>query len=334
MNGLYFFQLYPKKVKRLNKKAQVLVVGVWVLVILSLLALSIGYRVSLSLRVSQYYRDRLKAKYLAYAGIRRAMIEIINDSTVSYDTPSDRWANNEVVFKEIKVDGNPREYASVAYTVLNDGREEACFGVRDEERKININTAPEPVLASLFQERGIGDAENLAHNVIIWRGDIPDNDKIYENQGFPCKGKKFTNTLELILIKDFTQEDYSKAKDLITVFGDGRLNINMACEEAMAILLRGLAKELNYQDTAAQTVLTKVIELRRAMSYFKDRSDLDAITWTGDEEVNLFNALMSQVVYASDNFLIEVVGHVGKIQSKVTAVYSHLADKILFWHEG
>lgn len=56
-------------------------VSLWVLVILAMLVVSIGHRVSMSLRLSRYHRDSLIAFCLAKTEINRAIIEILNNRT-------------------------------------------------------------------------------------------------------------------------------------------------------------------------------------------------------------------------------------------------------------
>ena len=306
-------------------------ISLWILVILTLLAVGIGHRVSMALYLSRYQRDKLKALYLAKAGINRAILEIINDETTDYDSLQDNWSDNERVFRKIMFNDNENEFATVSYT-LKEG-EETKFGVTDEERKININTASKELFIALLEKCNIEAIQDKVNNILIWRGDIPDDNKIYENLGYPCKASKFTNIEELRLVKDITFEDYENLRGLITVYGDGLININSASDEALAILTYGIAKDLSIKEEFADSVANKIIELKNSNGYFRAKSDIN-ITLTGDEETNIFNHLMDKVMVQSNNFLIEVTGNVSKIKSKTVAIYSRRDKRILYWHEG
>jgi len=60
----------------MRKNGQVLIISLWILVILAMLSVSIGHRVSMALRLSRYQKERLMAGYLAKAGINIAIGEI------------------------------------------------------------------------------------------------------------------------------------------------------------------------------------------------------------------------------------------------------------------
>lgn len=317
----------------MNKKAQVSVISFWILIILAVLAVSLGHRVSFGLKLSRYQKDRLKAAYLAKAGINRAIIELIDDKTPDYDGLNDSWADNEQVFKRIVFKKNKDEFASVSYFIKQGKEREAKYGLIDEERKININTASREALVALLEKFNLDGAADKADNILIWRGDIPDEREVYEHLGYPCKAYKFSSPEELVLVKGFTPEDCQRLRKLITIYTEGKLNINTASSEALAIVSRGIAKEHSLEESSADNVAQKIVELRNKKVYFQNKEDI-AVELTGAEETNIFNSLMGEVVFTSNNFLIEVCGNVGKIKSKAKAVYNRKDKKILYWHES
>ncbi len=320
--------------KRLaGKKAQVSVISFWILTILTILAVSIAHRVSFGLKLSQYHKDKLKASYLAKAGVNRAIAEIINDKTPGYDSLADNWAENEEVFKKIVLSENQNEFAAVSYVAKEGKEEQIKYGVQDQERKININTASKELLTSLFELSSISDAENKASYTLIWRGDIEDDKKNYENLGLKCKSNKFVNIEELTLVKDISMEEFQKLKDMITVHSDGPVNINTVTPIALNLLTRAIAKKFSIEQNFSESVANKIIELRDKNGYFKEKNDI-SIMLTGDDETNIFNNLIDSVIFQSNNFSIEVCGFVGKIKSKITAVYNRKDNNILYWHES
>ncbi len=318
----------------MNKKSQALVITIWVISSLSVLAVAIGYWVSLGLRLTAYQRDRLKACYMAKAGINRAINVIINDTTISYDSLTEDWADDEKAFKKISLNDNSGEFASVRYNII-DGNNEAksVYGLIDEERKVNINFASQELLAALLEEAGIDwKQQDIINNILIWRGDIPDTNRIYENSGYPCKAGKMQNVEELILVKGINPEDIEKLRKNITVYTDGLININTVSLETLEIVLRGIAKRLILESVFADSLAKKIIVLRNEFGYFRENNDIKVAT-TGSEEVNIFNDLLKNIVFKSDNFLIAASGSVNKINREVEAVYDRKQKLIKYWHE-
>ncbi len=299
---------------------------------LTVVTVGIGRQVSTALYLSRYQRDRFKSLYLAKAGVNRAIAELENDKN-SYDSLDESWESNEGAFKNIMFGDNPNEFAAVSYIDKVNGTDEIKYGVIDEERKININTASKETLISLLEKFEISSPQEMADNVLIWRGNIPDDNKVYENLGYPCKADKFSNVEELALVKDIKPEDLQRMKEFITLYTDGLVDINTVSLEALAIFTRGIAKKLSIGENFADSVAGKIMELRNSSLYFTKKEDIK-ITTTGLEETNIFNELMNNIVFQSNNFLIEVTGNAGKIKSKITAVYNRNGNKILYWHES
>ncbi len=318
----------------IKAKASVLAVILWILVILTMLAVSIGHRVSMSLRLSSYQKDRLKAFYLAKAGLNTAIKEINNDPFLVYDGLTDNWVDNEAAFRKIYFDDNPDEFVTVSYDTLDSNNElRINYGVIDEESKININTVSKELLMALLEKCGIDTAQEIVNNILIWRGEIPDENKVYENAGYAAKAGKFTNIEELILVKGVSALDCQKLKGLVTNYGEGFININTASVEVVAIFARGIAKELSIGENFADGVVEKLIDLRNNNIQFKAKSEIN-IALTGDEETNIFNKLMDKIVVQSNIFLIESTGNVRKIKSKLMVVYNRRDKSNLYWHEN
>lgn len=315
------------------KRAQTLMVSLWVLAILTILAVGIGHRVSMALRMSRYHRDSFKALELARAGLNLAIAEIEKD-TNDYDSPFENWADNERTFKVITLNKNPREYATVSFTFRDeDAFPQTVYGVQDAERKININTASPETLLALLEKSGVAQAQTIVDAILIWRGDWPDEDKMYEKLGYPCKGSVFSKPEELMLVAGFTVEDYLKIKDYITAGGGSLVNINTVTPFVLHIWTAGIAKKLGIPDTYAESVTTKILQLRMNNGYFKDKLEID-VPLSAAEEITLFNVLMNNVTLQSQYFLIEVTGNSSKIKRKMEAIYSRKDKRILDGHES
>lgn len=299
----------------MNKKSQVVVVTLWILVVLTVLAVSIAHRVSLGLRLCRYQRDSVRALYLAKAGLSLAIRQLVND-------------NSPVSLLE-DISGVTRS-----------------LEITDEERKININTADSCVLDALFKECGLNNAEAhaLAHDILIYRGVEP-MDESANNSGYFFKGANFTSIEEFFLlkgVKEIESQKQENLKALITVFGDGKININTAGPRVINILINAAIAKLALSGTTINTqpdvILAKFTEFRAN----KDFSSTDLVNMLGLTDpadidlINICNALAGYINIKSQNFAINVTANIinSKLTRKITCVYKRDSNKIIFWHEN
>lgn len=291
-----------------RENAQVAIISLWVAVILALMAVSLGHRLSMGLRLSGYQKDKLKSLYQAKSGLNLAVSGLESDD-LSYDALTDTWAQDD---------------------------EDGLVEVVDEERKININTASKELLTALLEEYNFTDIEAKANNILIWRGAMPDEAKIYEGLGYPCKGAAFTNREELLLVKDFGLEDYRLLKDMITVYSGDKVNINTASEDVLVVLGKSLAVD-NEQKNCVEAVVDDIIKQRGEKKYFDEMGDIetrDVVSGTSADE-DVFNNLKNQLIVQSNNFMIESKGRVKKSTTTIiTAIYERINHKIIYWHEN
>lgn len=332
-------------------------ITLWILVILTILAVSIGHRVSLALRVSRYQQDRLKAYCLARAGTQRAIVELENDKNEEYDSLSDTWSTgidpltNRQFFENIEIQEGSGETFSLKYPYEKDSY--SCM--MDEESKININTASEQLLLTLFKELNMADADaqQLTNDIRIWRGDneprLGADAAYYRN----FKKKPFVVPEEIIVIlenfyQNKSEDNYQrKAQDmfeviryLITTYpyeGDAKININTASERVLTILAKSVADPAEEQ--FVDGLITKIINFRRgdkgpfkegvALSDFKNNELRD------DKGQNIFGDMAGSFLTVQSNyFAIGSTGNAGRISRKITAIYNRRDKKIVYWREN
>lgn len=295
------------------KKAQVLIICLWVLVVLTITVVSIGRMVSVGLKSAKAQRDLLKAICIAKTGLSRAAVEIENGA----------WQKKADELKKIKLEEDDLDYAVAK--------------ISDEQAKIDINLASQEQLTALFEDVNAPDAQGLANNIVIWRGDAPDTDKVYDNIGYPLKAKKISNIEELLLVKGMSEEYFNSIKDLVTVYGERNINLNTVSEKILKVLARSAAKARSISLGYADSISAKLIGLRTEDKPFISREDaaervnFDTLS---EDEKNLLNDLLDELKYTSYNFLIEVTGIAGKITAGLSAVYNINERKIIYWHEA
>jgi len=218
------------------KKGSILIGVLWSLFFMASLALAINSLITPQLILAARLRDRVMLHHITEAGMKRVIIEIRADETEEYDVFSDPWSVNEDAFKEIQLaDGR---YFSVKSALAGD-EDESYYGLIDEERKININAATVEVLNKLFEivgETSSQEAEDIADSIIDWRDedDEPSDNgaesSYYQSlsPGYTCKNAPFDVLVELLLVKEMTQEIFDKVEGYLTVYGDGKVNLNTA----------------------------------------------------------------------------------------------------------
>jgi len=332
-----------------TKSGSILILTVWVLSFLTIFAIGMGSIVSSQLNLASYFKDRLTMYYLAKAGVERATVELITDRNKTYDTLNEDLTNNESFFKEIPLDTG---YFSVSYYLKDKtGIDEVFYGAEDEASKININYAPTEALKSLLKiigEVDDGTASDIANAILDWRDEdivvspFGAEDEYYKSLELPykCKNKKFQILEELLLVKGMTPELFSNIKDLITVYGEGKTNINTASFSIFLAL--GLSNDF----------AERMIKFRQGSdekdgtiddNIFKSVEDMRNIGSMFTEESIALNRLISYDICTvkSDIFRITSSGILKKDKGRelsrtITCVLRRKGEdrpQILYWHE-
>lgn len=293
-------------------RGAVLLVTLWILAILSLLAVGIGFRTSIELKLTSYQVDSLKAYEIAKAGVIKAINELERDKSPNTDT---LWECGisvgqdetlEAKFKDIKIgDG----HFKISYT---DETGNEILGIQDLQGKINVNSANRDILKAL--SAGFTDY-TIPDNIRAWRGDADALNKNYSDKPYPCKGAPLDIIEELLLVKDMTQEIYDAIKGPVTVYPTDpkekfALNVNTASQKALEALGLGesAAKIVIYRagedgdinTPADNKVFNNIDEVR----YFLKSAIGGSFDDTALENLRLENLLC----YGSNYFMIRSVG--------------------------
>ena len=223
--------------------------------------------------------------------------------------------------------------------------------IEDEERRQNINSLNEKELKDWFKNLQLkrvkkGDIldmdiveenihDELADNFLDW---TDHDDEIRQNgaesrwykkqdeEYFP-HNRRLATIGELMWIRGFTSEmlfgkkGNPKLKDMITVYGGGKLNINTVNRDVLVTLLR---QEDEYM---AETVAQAVIDERPYKTEDQARSILSQYGFGG--------ALDKKIKVKSEYFRIIATGIVGNVESRVEAIVKRFKKTcdILMWKE-
>ncbi|MBI4336029.1 MAG: general secretion pathway protein GspK [Candidatus Omnitrophica bacterium] len=312
-----------------HEAGTILLVTLWLLAMLSFLAIAIGFRTTIDLKLVGYQIDELKAYEVAKAGIITAINEIARDSEINTDT---LWECGVKLEKDEKIE--------VKFNNVSAGEGHFSVSVEDMERRININTAPRDVLTKVSAEI----TGEIADNIRAWRGDTGEGiplgalSKDYSDRDYPCKGAAFDAPCELLLVKGVTAEMYNGGaeglalRDIVTVWGPGefKININTADQPAIKAVLAAYNLDT---DAAANIVEKRIgddkdIDLRDDNYVFTSLGQLKGFLRTaegGDLDDTTLEKLNKPVSFNSNYFTIRSTGALdakssSRVLKKITCV--------------
>ena len=327
-----------------QQSGTILILALWSLGLLTIFALTLGGMVRQKIALFSRLEERNKLHLLAEAGIKKAIV-ILNQDLTSNKM---NRCNKEKDFGAIQLDNGVCE---VSYE-YNDGKifhPQKCYGIVDEESKININKADVSVLKNLIKSI-LGwqdsDAKNLAASIIDWReyGESEMtgfySEDYYANLEYPYSPKNsyFEIIDELLLVKGMTEDILQKLSPYITVYGDGKINLNTA--PRLVLTAMGLQEGL----------VDKILSVRRGPDgieateddvIFQDYHDplkrLQKFINLTEEEIAQMNEFVSEgkfVAYSHFYFLQSLAKlNKGKSSSIIKCVFNTDEHKIEYWKE-
>lgn len=202
-----------------RRKAVVLVLALWIVVVLSVVASSLAFDVQVNSKLAKLQRDRLVAYELAKSAVAAGMTNLQNDTLIdyaenqnaTYDALSDVWAEPGRRDKDKEVE-------------LGKGTYE--IEVTDEDGRININRAGPKLLKAMLEYFGYEapDSDDIANAIIDWRD--PDDVAVgaageKENEHYSAmSGQKIdARTDSAGLIYQDANEEFLTAEELMDVYG-------------------------------------------------------------------------------------------------------------------
>ena len=207
-----------------------LVIVLWMLALLTVIANSMVFSLRSEVQVAGNHAASARAEAAADAGVFKAIRELTRPAT-----DVQRWQGNGFAHDWI--------FDGVALRVT----------IMDEAGKIDINTAPETLLGSLFRSLGVDEtlAGSLTDAIIDWRD--PDDlrrvsgaereDYVAAGKDHGPKNANFETIEELRLVLGMTDDLFRRAAPLITVHS-GRPGIaTPGAQRAVLVALPGIAAE-------------------------------------------------------------------------------------------
>ncbi|HEY3132110.1 MAG TPA: general secretion pathway protein GspK [Acidobacteriota bacterium] len=320
-----------------DERGSLMVLLSWVLVALSLIALSFSRSVRMEVKATVNEVDLKQSYYIArsgiYYGINRALLRALRPTT---GDPATQQAEEEDLAR-----------GQLHFEMANGSAE---ITVTDETGKINVNFASDLMLRKLMREIGLSQdvGDGIVDSLIDWIDQDQDvhlngaEDSYYMSlpEPYHCKDGPLDNTEELLLVKGITPEIFygQKFKDesgaeltrgglvnfLTTYSSFNRININSAPLEVLASI-PGMDRQ------KAQAIIS-----RRATKPFSSPTDVGEVV--GQADMNALGFLSAQ---PSLVFSLRSVGQLNgrKIISVIRCTFSvdHASStgyRIIYWNEN
>ena len=292
----------------------ILIVVLWILVILTSIALAFGHSMSVEYRISANEIDKIKTMELAKAGIERGIAELAQDST-QVGTLTDRWRVSSDGYQNVALGEGTY---TLFYPDLSQDNQ-VGYGITDENSKLNLNSATKDMIMRLP-----GADEIIADSIIDWRSATAKaspngaKDEYYTqlNPPYHCKNGPLDTIAELLLVKGITPQllygedanrngildpnendgdanfppDNADGKldrgwyPLVTVYsydwnyaldGTRRVNINQSSSSQMRSLL---------QHGLTNTDISNIVSYRRSRGRFSHLGDLLNVTGMNNQK--------------------------------------------------
>lgn len=336
--------IFPRGVR-----GSILILSLWALCLLSTFAVILGFVVRQKLTLVNRIEDRDRLRFIAEAGIKKAISQLKEEPEKIYDALNDSWSNNISAFKEINI-GNGK--FSILHNCFNErtGLTESWYGLTDEESKININTASRPILQRFFRiilDFDETQAQELAAAIVDWRDSdsglcIPvgsAEDSYYQDLEYPYEAKdaRFEVLEELLLVKGMDQSIFEKIKNYITIYDSGRININTASD--VVLLAFGLSRDL----------VDKIATFRRGEDGVSGTGDdnvfdvaanivprLSLFSYLNESDITQISVILEQnLVTHSNNFMVRCISKLnGKEKTTEVICVIGRSGKILYFQES
>jgi general secretion pathway protein K len=309
-----------------DERGVALVLALAVTVLLVSLVVDFSYTMMVDLTLAANLRDEQKAFYAARSGVELAR-HLLQKDDPAYDALDEDWAllNEHPGFISEDDEGKFK---------VNIEDEAAKIPINDLIAGDKVNLVRRSQLERLFEVLELDP--HLIDPIIDWLD--PDNnpepfgaeDEYYQTLSppYPCKNGPLAALEELLLVKGMTEEilyGTDEKKGLIhflTLYADGKVNINTASAEVLQSLSDKIDKSL------AQAIIDY-----RQEEPFKDKIKYDDIKPLPGMTLEIFNEINDQCDIKSSTFSLHVEGQVRGIKKVVSTVLKREDKKVkpIFW---
>lgn len=263
----------------------ILLTVLWVVILLSIMALGISRRVNVELALTKLFIGKDRAYYAARSGVVYAKSLIRADSAHKVGGASDtRYQcgltaeideDPSAILQNVPV--GEKGYFDIAHPEKHFEDIRARPGMRDEERKININALTVnnyQAFTHLIMQLGYDrqTAETISAAALDWKDPdsvITDEPRGDEGEGYAyaAKNRPFDQIEELLLVKGVTPDILEHLADVVTVFPQQAEKLLVNFNTAPDIVLTALAGFVNettpgFKLNSSEGIVQKILSYR------------------------------------------------------------------------
>ncbi|HUT26103.1 MAG TPA: hypothetical protein VM492_17355, partial [Sumerlaeia bacterium] len=161
-----------KRLDKRRRRATVLILTLWIVLILSLLATTLAYEMQIEMQLTGAHRDEFVAEQLARIGVSRAVVDLRNDSLMDgatdftrrrqFDALGDVWAGTlgprEI---EIELPGEDEVFGTCQIMIVDEESKLSLNGMKPDWRNVMRNLL-------LLLDVDEDDAKQLADAIWDW----------------------------------------------------------------------------------------------------------------------------------------------------------------------
>lgn len=331
-----------------------LIMVMWSIGLLSILVSTMAFDARLESNITAYYRNRLKADYLARSGIEVAEMLMIKSSKIRAEKASDPDAEADPWRKE---GARLAEGLAIRGMEVPLGEGVVTVSIVPEPARRNVNLLKEEDWEQMLEIAGLPEDRwpVLVESFLDWfdkdenvRTDGAETDyySLEEHGGYKAKNGPLDTVGELLLIRGFSEaivyggtlaSEYEGGEgiqvtgihDLLTVYGDGKVNVNAAGARVL-MTLPGVDELVAGAIMEEREGLLREGAAGEEDHSFKDVSDLFR------RVPGLEPGLKRYITIDSAIYRVTAVGNVNGVTRQVWCIVTHSARavRILRWREG
>ncbi len=301
----------------------VLLLVLMVVALLSALLSEFAFSTLVDLRLTETFRDRTRAYYLAKGGVTVGRM-LLQEDRNSYDAyaPEELWSQG--------VSSYPVGDGWISVDIEDLGGKLNINSLVDSAG-INVNSVSKERFYRFFANVGETDPQGLTAALIDWidkdsdpyvdpvSGATGAEDDYYQQQPVPRRAanRPFFSLDELALVRGFTPELIRRIEPHVTVYGSTRINVNTASLEVLQafsedpVITRGAAEQ--------------IIERRRDQP-FKTAGELSELNSISGLE----NLLRTDLTVTGRFFRIRSSAEVNDGVRRIEAIVDKTGGKLLY----
>jgi len=321
------------KNKRSGKEGAALLVALWVLIILSLIVSSFAFEIQLEAMLVSHKRKKFQAEMLAQSGIEYARA-ILDKQSEAKELEIEDMAEDLDGFMQSAL-FIKRGLSTTSTIELGDGSFSVTLESAEAGRNVNLLSRDEWLEILEMANVPSTEWDTMVDCLEDWidPGDLhglngaESDDPFYQDRGYPVKNGPLDSVEELLLIKGWGADIlYGKESDeegdaifgianLLTVWGDGKVNLNTASTDVLLSYaeyedweLESVLEARNGEDGEAGTLddgIKNLGDVGADPNKFKLQSDFVKVTSVGDmfgdqyqiEAIFMLKGKNSMVVY-------------------------------------